>query len=132
MLDLKTDSLTHEIIEISDHFVQYDGRIETIAGRIKSDNLHLLIHTDVGNGPGDHPVGRVKTGARSNARDGGIPSPLDCLPLIITYPGDLMETNRLQQSHYCEKLIKLPNLALGYDPPVLPEPSRYEIGTGFT
>ena len=95
---------------------------------MQADNLHVIIHTDIGM----NPVTTLVAGLRL--------APLQCkgwghpvttgLPSIDYYlSSDLMEPPGADE-HYSETLVRLPNLALAWHPPDLKDlaPDRRRFG----
>jgi len=115
----KTDAMTEMFKQQSDHFYQIGGRVEAAAKQIASDRLDILVFTDIGmNAPATQLAGlRLAT---VQCKGWGHPITTG-LPTIDYYlSSDLMEPQNAQ-NHYSEKLIRLPNLALAYKKPGIPE-----------
>ncbi|MEE9496795.1 MAG: tetratricopeptide repeat protein [Desulfobacterales bacterium] len=115
----KTDAITKLFQDRSDHFCQIGGNVEAAARQIISDNLDVLVFTDIGM----HAPATQLAGLRlAPVQCKGWGHPITTgLPTIDYYlSSDLMEPENAQ-NHYSEKLIRLPNLALAYRKPILPE-----------
>jgi predicted O-linked N-acetylglucosamine transferase (SPINDLY family) len=124
----QTDALTNMFQQRSDHFYQIGGNIETTAEQIISDDLDILVFTDIGmNAPATQLAGLRL--APIQCKGWGHPVTTG-LPTIDYYlSSDLMEPENAR-NHYSEELIRLPNLALSYKKPNLPAhpKSREEFG----
>ncbi|MCP4748717.1 MAG: tetratricopeptide repeat protein [Desulfobacteraceae bacterium] len=125
----RTDALTGWIKGQVDHFYHLPGSFEIAANQIYGDDLHFLIHTDIGM----NPVTLLLAGLRL--------APVQCkgwghpvttgLPTIDYYlTSELMEPEN-EASHYTEKTIRLPNLALSHSAPRLPARPRGRDFFGF-
>jgi predicted O-linked N-acetylglucosamine transferase (SPINDLY family) len=123
-----TDALTERIRARADVFHQVGGHLEAAAGRIAADRLHLLVYTDIGMNALASQLAALRL-APVQCKGWGHPVTTG-LPSIDYYLGsDLMEPEDAA-GHYSETLVRLPNLALHYTPPALPERplSRAELG----
>ena len=119
-IGLDTDSVTQQVQSYSDSFYQsYDNNIETVCQQIIADRLHILVFTDIGMIPETTPIAGLRL------------APVQCvtwghpitsgLPTIDYYlSSDLMEPENAQ-SHYSEKLVRLPNIGVCYEKPSIPE-----------
>jgi predicted O-linked N-acetylglucosamine transferase (SPINDLY family) len=124
----KTDDLTHQLQRQCRRFHYFGGNMEAAAHQIFSDNLHILIYTDIGMDPITTQLAALKL-APVQCKGWGHPVTTG-LPTIDYYlSSDLMEPPGAG-TYYSETLIRLPNLALCYRPPVMPEPpkTRGELG----
>jgi predicted O-linked N-acetylglucosamine transferase (SPINDLY family) len=111
--------MTKRFHDRSDHFCQIGGNVEAAARQIISDNLDVLVFTDIGM----HAPATQLAGLRlAPVQCKGWGHPITTgLPTIDYYlSSDLMEPENAQDQ-YSEKLIRLPNLALAYSKPLLPE-----------
>ncbi len=114
----RTDALTEQIAQSVDRFHHVPGDLKGAAGQIEKDRLHILVHTDIGMNPITLQLAALRL-APVQCKGWGHPVTTG-LPTIDYYlTSDLMEQDHADQ-HYCEKLIRLPNLALNYTPPLLP------------
>jgi predicted O-linked N-acetylglucosamine transferase (SPINDLY family) len=114
----KSDTLTENFQEIFEHYRRVADNLEQAAGRIFSDDLHLLVFTDIGMNPLSIQLAALRL-APVQCKGWGHPVTTG-LPTVDYYlSSDLMEPENAQ-SHYTEKLIRLPNLALCYQKPGLP------------
>ena len=127
-IDKKSDEMTEKYREKSDHFYQIEGNLEAMAKQIESDNLHILVFSDIGMYAPATQLAALRL-APIQCKGWGHPVTTG-LPTINYYlSSDLMEPENGEE-HYSEKLIRLPNLALAYEKPQMPkEPrSRHDFG----
>jgi predicted O-linked N-acetylglucosamine transferase (SPINDLY family) len=129
-VDLKTDFLTQEFERESDYFYHIPDDIEKVCARVRADNLHILVFTDINM----HPLTTKLAGLRL--------APVQCncwghpvtsgLPTIDYYlSSDLMEPEDAQV-HYAETLVRLPNLGFSYSKPALPTACKRRADFGLT
>lgn len=118
-LKKKEDWMTEQYQDSCDRFYMTGPDIEAAAGHIASDNLHLLIYTDIGM----FPPASMLAGLRL--------APIQCVtgghPITTGHPvidyylsTDLMEPEN-GQDHYTEKMIRLSNTALCQEMDTLPQ-----------
>ena len=111
----RTDDLTRRIMRASNHFHHLPGNVEAAARRIKSDRLHLLVHTDVGMNPATLQLAALRL-APVQCKGWGHPVTTGLPTMDYYLSSDLMEPEEAR-SHYSETLVRLPDLALCYKPP---------------
>jgi predicted O-linked N-acetylglucosamine transferase (SPINDLY family) len=115
----QSDQYTEQFQHISDHFYQICGNLEAVAHQIHSDNLHILVFTDIGMYAPATQLAGLRL-ASIQCKGWGHPVTTG-LPTVDYYlSSDLMEPKNAQD-HYSEKLIQLPNIALVYKRPNLPQ-----------
>ncbi len=115
----KVDRQTRHIRSHCHHFHYFAGDMERAAQQLDRDNLHLLVYSDIGMAPITLQLASLRL-APIQCKGWGHPVTTG-LPTIDYYlSSDLMEPEAAQD-HYSETLIRLPNLALHYTPPQLPE-----------
>lgn len=125
---MRVDETTHHLRHLSHHFHYFAGNLETAAGQIHKDNLHILIYPDIGMDPMTTLLGALRL------------APVQCVcwghPVTTGLPtmdyflsSDLMEPENAD-AFYSETLVRLPNIDLYYYPPTPPEKpkSRHEFG----
>lgn len=113
------DPVTEEFVQKSDHFYQIYGDLEKVARQIRADDLHILVFTDIGMFAPASQLAGLRLAA-VQCKGWGHPVTTG-LPTIDYYlSSDLMEPEN-GETHYSEKLVRLPNLALAYRPPVMPD-----------
>ncbi len=114
----RQDALTDQLRQLVHVFHYFPGDIDAACRQIITDQLHILVHTDIGMNPVTLQLAALRL-APVQCKGWGHPVTTG-LPTIDYYlSSDLMEPENAQ-IHYSEKLIRLPNLALCYSPPELP------------
>lgn len=124
----KVDSLTEHFENISHRFHFFCGDVETAARQIDDDRLHILVYADIGMDPNTLQLAALHL-APVQCKGWGHPVTTG-LPTVDYYlSSDLMEPPQADQ-YYSENLVRLPNLALCYRKPQLPEhpKTRRELG----
>lgn len=115
----KVDHLTRHIRDLSQHFHYFAGNMEAAARQIHCDDLHLLVYSDIGMAPITLQLAALRL-APIQCKGWGHPVTTG-LPTVDFYlSSDLMEPDNAD-AYYSESLVRLPNLALCYRPPALPE-----------
>ncbi|MBV8884926.1 MAG: tetratricopeptide repeat protein [Chroococcidiopsidaceae cyanobacterium CP_BM_RX_35] len=116
------DFKTEEFRSCSDHFYHVYSSLEAICQQVLADKLHILIFTDIGMDTRITEIAGLRLAAWQCAT---WMHPITTgLPTIDYYlSSDLMEPQNAQ-SHYCEKLVCLPNISICYEKPVIPEPKK--------
>lgn len=118
-LGKKVDHVTEHLRRSSHHFHHFFGEMEAAAEQICKDHLHILIYTDIGMDPITTQLAALRL-APIQCKGWGHPVTTG-LPTIDYYlSSDLMEPKNAQV-YYSETLVRLPNLALCYRPPPLPQ-----------
>jgi predicted O-linked N-acetylglucosamine transferase (SPINDLY family) len=118
----KADAITEQFRSYSDSFYHIYGNLEEVCKQILADKLHILVFTDIGM----HPQTTLIAGLRL--------APVQCMswghPITSGLPtidyflsSELMEPENAQ-AHYCEKLVRLPNISICYEKPSIPEPTK--------
>ncbi len=121
----RTDRLTERFQQVCDHFYQLGSHLEVAASRIVSSKLHILVFTDIGMYAPATQLAALRL-APVQCKGWGHPVTTG-LPTIDYYlSSDLMEPQD-GQKHYSEVLVRLPNLALVYEKPVLPARPKTRI-----
>jgi predicted O-linked N-acetylglucosamine transferase (SPINDLY family) len=129
-IDRPTDALTERFKQISDRFYQIPGSIETAARQISEDDLHILVYTDVGMFPPATQLAALRL-APIQCKGWGHPVTTG-LPTIDYYlSSDLMETADAD-AHYSETLVRLPNLALAFKKPEIPQDGKNRQAFGMS
>jgi predicted O-linked N-acetylglucosamine transferase (SPINDLY family) len=118
----QTDLITEQVRACSNSFYHIYDSIESVCQQIIADNLHILVFTDIG------------MDARTTIIAGLRLAPIQCMtwghPVTSGLPtidyflsSDLMEPENAQ-AHYCEKLVRLPNISIFYKKPSIPEATK--------
>ncbi len=128
-LGRKTDRQTVATAALAHSFRHLPEGCPKAAAAILQDDLHVLVHTDIGMNPVTTLVAAMRL-APVQCKGWGHPVTTG-LPTIDYYlSSDLMEPADAQQ-HYTEQLIRLPNLALAWSAPQLgglaPDRRRFGI-----
>jgi protein O-GlcNAc transferase len=125
----KVDDVTRRLRGLSRHFGHFPGDMEAAARRIDADNLHILIHTDIGMDPITTQLAALRL-APIQCKGWGHPVTTG-LPTIDYYlSSDLMEPEQAE-AFYSESLVRLPNLALCCRPPKLPAKPKTRMALGL-
>ena len=126
----QTDTITERFKKASFKFHRLVGDIDRMTAQIAVDKLHILVFLDIGM----NATTQLLSAMRS--------APVQCVawghPLTTGLPSidyflssDFMEPLN-GQDHYCENLVRLPNLSIYYHQPQLPQnpKKRNEFGLG--
>ena len=114
------DAETERAASLCDRFVQGPLSIERWRQKIAADAPHVLIYPEVGMSPISAKLAAQRL-ASVQCNSWGHPETSGFPTLDYFLSSDLMEPSDAQQ-HYCEKLIRLPNLSVycePTEPPVL-------------
>jgi len=125
------DAVTDKVRQVSDHFVHLPRDFEGLCRRVLSDDLHILVFLDV-----RHSKMAMMSALRL--------APVQCLawayPVTSGSPAiDYFLSNALMEpengdSHYSERLVRLPGIGVYYPKPVIPRPilikTRADFGLG--
>ena len=114
----KADNLTKFFKDVFDNYYQVAESLEQAASKIVSDDLHLLVFTDIGMNPLALQLAALRL-APVQCTGWGHPVTTGLPTIDYFLSSDLMEPDNAED-HYMEKLIRLPNLALCYQKPDLP------------
>lgn len=118
----KPDLTTEEFHSNGDKFHHIYGDLNSICEQVIADKLHILVFTDIGMDSLTNYIAGLRL------------APIQCItwghPVTSGLPtidyflsSDLMEPHNAQ-SHYCEKLVHLPNIGICYQKPTLPERTK--------
>lgn len=123
----KADLTTEYFNYCSDNFYHIYGNLDDLCKQVIADKLHILVFTDIGMDSLTTYIAGLRL------------APLQCMtwghPVTSGLPtidyflsSDLMEPQNAQ-SHYCEKLVRLPNIGICYQKPDVSEltKSRSEL-----
>ena len=109
-----TDEFTQAYQSWTDHFKVLPSQIKTVASQINADELDVLIYTDIGMESFTRRLASLRL-APVQCKAWGHPQTTGLSTIDYYLSSDLMEDCNAD-SFYTEKLIRLPNLALNYDP----------------
>jgi protein O-GlcNAc transferase len=113
------DSTTQSFQQESDVFRHIDGDPSEICAQIYSDKLHILVFTDIGMHPQTDMLASMRL-APVQCNCWGHPVTSGSPNIDYYLSSDLMEPEDAQ-THYSEKLVRLPNLGFCYPKPLLPQ-----------
>lgn len=122
------DTVTEQIRLKAHRFHYFEGQLEAAASQIESDQLHILVHTDIGMNPITLQLAALRL-APIQCKGWGHPVTTGLPTMDYYLSSDLMEPEDADR-HYSETLIRLSNLALYFPPPQLPvaPKGREELG----
>ena len=113
------DFRTQEFIIYSDIFRQIPNNLEAVCQQIINDQLHVLVFLDIGMYAMMTQIGALRLAPVQCTTWGHpITSGLPTMDYFLSC--ELMEPENGEE-HYSEKLLKLPNIGLYYEKPLLPE-----------
>jgi protein O-GlcNAc transferase len=123
------DDQTEEAERLFDTLVQGPLALESWCQRIRRDNLHVLVFPEIGMDPLTVKLAALRL-APVQCGTWGHPSTTG-LPTIDYYlSSDLMEPHGAEE-HYSERLVRLPNLSICYDPLPVPQSERTRAQFGL-
>jgi protein O-GlcNAc transferase len=112
------DETTEEVSRIATKFWQYSGDFEAACETILKDNLHVLVHLDIGMDPIMAQLGALRLAPVQCAAWGHpVTSGLPAVDYFLS--SELMEPKDGER-HYSEDLTRLPGIGVYYEKPVLP------------
>jgi protein O-GlcNAc transferase len=126
----RVDSQTETARRLFDRFIEGAGSLDQWCRLIVRDRLHVLIYPEIGMDPATVRLASLRL-APIQCTSWGHPD-TSGLPTIDYYlSSDLMEPDDAD-AHYREKLVRLPNLSIFYEPPgIEPAPvDRSYFGLG--
>ncbi|CAN1212650.1 hypothetical protein TUMEXPCC7403_20765 [Tumidithrix helvetica PCC 7403] len=115
----KPDRVTQEFQQASQFFYHIPNDFAAIADRITADNLHILVFVDIGMYPHTTALAAMRLApVQCTSWAHPVTSGLSTIDYFLS--SELMEPQNAE-THYTENLIRLPNLAISYPKPILPE-----------
>ncbi|AFZ20335.1 tetratricopeptide repeat protein [Allocoleopsis franciscana] len=123
----KADLTTAEIYSNSDKYYHIYGDLNSICEQVIADKLHILVFTDIGMDSLTTYIAGLRL-APIQCMTWGHPVTSGLPTIDYFLSSDLMEPQNAQ-SHYWEKLVRLPNIGICYQKPVVSEltKSRSEL-----
>lgn len=112
----RSDAATNEAIGMCDRFVQGPRSLESWRQMILSDAPHVLLYPEIGMDPQSAALAALRLAA-VQCISLGHPDTTGMPTVDYFLSSDLMEPSD-GQDHYTEKLIRLPNLSIYYEPVV--------------
>ncbi|HEY9666684.1 MAG TPA: glycosyltransferase, partial [Coleofasciculaceae cyanobacterium] len=105
-----------------DHFYHINGTLEDVCQQVITDQLHILVFTDIGMDPPTTLVAGLRLApVQCMAWGHPITSGLPTIDYFLS--SELMEPENAK-AHYCEQLIPLPNISICYEKPSIPQPTK--------
>ncbi|WP_448570243.1 tetratricopeptide repeat protein [Trichothermofontia sp.] len=124
------DQNTQKYRIYSTAFRHLPNEIETIAQQILADQLHILVFLDLGMYPKATQIAGLRLAPIQCLTWGHpITSGLPTIDYFLT--SDLMEPEAGAE-HYTEQLIRLPNISIAYEKPIVPTIKNPRHEFGFT
>ena len=121
----QADSITQQFCSCSDSFYHIRGNFGEVCQQVIADKLHILVFPDIGMNPLTTYIAGLRL-APVQCTTWGHPI-TSGLPTIDYYlSSELMEPENAQ-AHYCEKLVRLPNISVCYEKPSIPEPTKTRL-----
>ncbi|MEE3715567.1 tetratricopeptide repeat protein [Tumidithrix elongata RA019] len=115
----KPDEVTKEFQQASHCFHHIPDDFAAIADRVTKDNLHILVFTDIGMYPYTTPLAAMRLAPmQCTCWAHPVTSGLSTIDYFLS--SERMEPENAE-THYTEELIRLPNIAISYPKPILPE-----------
>ena len=116
---VKTDSATAEAASLCERFVQGPFSLDQWRNIIAADAPHILIYPETGMSAACAALGALRL-APVQCASWGHPDTTGYPTMDFYLGSDLMEPANAQE-HYTEKLVRLPNLSVYYEYPVIGE-----------
>ena len=128
-VDVTPDGMTEKVQAYSDYFHHIPNDIPKLCQQIIDDGLHILVFPDIGMFPMINLVSCLRL-APIQCMSWG--HPITCGSPTMDYylTSDLMEPEEAQ-SHYTEKLIRLPNISIAYEKPDISYATMTRADFGF-
>ena len=118
----KNDFITVIYRKHSNKFIHIQKNLELLCQNIISDQLDILVFLDLGMSPELTKIAGLRL-APIQCKAWGPPITSGSPMIDYFLTSNLME-HPLGEQHYSEKLVRLPNIALCYSPPKLPNPIK--------
>jgi predicted O-linked N-acetylglucosamine transferase (SPINDLY family) len=116
------DTLTQEFRRYSDVFHKIPPDVATLSQQIRADRPHILVFLELGMQPLMSMLAALRLApVQCTTWAHPITSGLPTVDYFLS--SDLMEPEDAQE-HYSEKLIRLPNLAISFAEPNIPQPTK--------
>jgi protein O-GlcNAc transferase len=124
-----TDAVTDEFRRCSDTFHHIPERLDDLCAQATGDNLHLLVHLDIGMFPRSTQLAGLRL-APVQCTTWGHPVTSGLRTIDYFISSDLMEPVHADR-HYTERLIRLPNLGIAYMKPERPRDPKSRQAFGI-
>lgn len=125
----KTDAFTQAFKSYFDHFHHIPTGLEDSCSKILSDQLHILVHLDIGMEPFISTIAALRL-APVQCTTWGHPITSGIPTIDYFISGDLVQPDNAQD-HYSETLIRLPNIGMCFPTPFIPENTKTRSEFGF-
>ena len=125
----KQDDMTNRFRGFSHRFHHIPSDPVSAAQQIESDRLHLLVYSDIGMEPTTLQLAALRL-APIQCKGWGHPVTTGLPTMDYYLSSDLMEPKDADQ-YYSERLVRLPNLALRYQPPNPPKQAKTRSQLGL-
>ncbi len=118
----KADVISEQFRSCSDNFYHIYGSLNAVCEQVIADQLHILVFTDIGMDPLTTYIAGLRLApVQCMAWGHPVTSGLPTIDYFLS--SELMEPEN-GQAHYCEKLIRLPNISICYEKALVPEPTK--------
>ncbi|HEY9669541.1 MAG TPA: tetratricopeptide repeat protein, partial [Coleofasciculaceae cyanobacterium] len=118
----KADAITEQFRSYSDRFYHIYGSLNAVCEQVIADKLHILVFTDIGMDPLTTYIAALRLApVQCMAWGHPVTSGLPTIDYFLS--SELMEPEHAR-SHYCETLVRLPNISIGYEKPSVPKPTK--------
>ncbi|HEY9635381.1 MAG TPA: tetratricopeptide repeat protein [Coleofasciculaceae cyanobacterium] len=115
----QADLITETLRSYTDSFYHIYGSLEAVCKQVIADKLHILVFTDIGMEPLTTYIAGLRLApVQCMAWGHPVTSGLPTIDYFLS--SDLMEPENAQ-AHYSEKLVRLPNISICYEKPLVPE-----------
>ena len=120
-LGQETNELTHRFKEQADKFYQFSKDVNQICNQIIADNIHILVFPHIGIDPITTQIASLRLAPfQCTSWCHPVTTGLSTIDYFLS--SECMEPANGQE-HYTEQLILLPNIAVSYPKPDIPERS---------
>lgn len=116
------DLTTEKFRTCSDSFYHIHESLEAVCQQIIADKLHILVFTDIGMVPRTTLIASLRL-APVQCMTWGHPVTSGLPTMDYFLSSELMEPKN-GQAHYCEQLVRLPNISICYEKPSILEPTK--------
>jgi protein O-GlcNAc transferase len=126
----RIDGFTQAFKSYFDRFFHIITGLEDTCRKILSDQLHILIHLDIGMDPFISTIAALRLAPVQGTTWGHpITSGIPTIDYFIS--GDLVQPDNAQD-HYSENLIRLPKIGMCFPTPFIPENTKTRAEFGFS
>jgi protein O-GlcNAc transferase len=126
----RTDGFTKAFNSYFDHYFHITTGIEDTCRKVLSDQLHILVHLDIGMDPFSSTIAALRL-APVQCTTWGHPITSGIPTIDYFISGDLVQPDNAQD-HYSEHLIRLPKIGMCFPSPFIPEDTKTRQEFGFS